>query len=204
MKKLIILSWFFFCSFGLYLNNSMIKQAYADGHRTFDIHVLTDQSKIGGQPWDGPGAMLAGPFLPEVSSPPDLVVCTFGEQGLLSCLTSPKRNDRSACHNSFDCDWLNVLIEPEIFGITIIDLDVKQNDFVDAVILVDRREQKRSQAADRIEAVMRSFIAANAPALMEGEKERRERPFQRIILPLCEEDTCVLRQSRILFERVDP
>ncbi|WP_413204496.1 hypothetical protein [Rhodospirillum sp. A1_3_36] len=192
------------CILMILLNISIIKLASAEGSRRFDIHVETDHNKIGGQPWDGPGAMLAGPFLPEVSSPPDLVACTFNKQGILSCLTSPKRENRSACHNSFDCDWFNVPIEPGIFGITILDLDVKQNDFVDAVILLDRREQKHSQEADRIEATMRSFIAANAPAFTVGEKERRERPFQRILLPLCEEDACVLRQSRIFLEEVDP
>ncbi|NYZ12576.1 hypothetical protein HL658_08445 [Azospirillum sp. RWY-5-1] len=177
--------------------------ATAADRQRVDIHVVANHAKASGQPWDGPGAVIIGPFLPDAGGPPDMVACVFGARGLERCLTHPRDPNRSACHDSADCDWNDVDVPTSVFGIAVIDLDMSQHDFVDAVVLVERAELKRSPEADRIEAAMRDFIAVRAPAVTPGEQARRDRPFQRITLSVCESAPCDLRQSRILVERTD-
>jgi hypothetical protein len=167
----------------------------------FAIVVEANREKAGGQPWDGPGGVILGPFLPNVAGPPDLVACIFGEDGSRRCLTDRRNPNESACHDSFDCDWDDISLPVGDFGIVIIDLDVQQNDFVDAVVFVERRGGRRDESADRIEEAMRGFIVATAPAFFKGETQRRQRSFQRMERSVCESEPCRLRQSRIAIER---
>jgi hypothetical protein len=164
----------------------------------YDIQVEANPRKVNGSPWDGSNVQaILGPLMGGVENPPDLMICLFSETGLSDCLTKRGNNHESRCHDSNDCEWREVNLPQGILGIVIIDLDLKYDDFVDAVILLENSNQQQSVTADKIESAMRDFIKIKTPASTASEAERREREFQRISLTVCMDAPCALRQSRI-------
>jgi len=163
------------------------------------INISLDSSKISGKGWDA------------FKNAPDIALCVVtlaNDQCFLR--VSPKKDSRkihnplfqkrkySLCQNSYDCQFeLNKPLN-KILGLVILDLDAKNNDFVDAAILIDSKEE--SDLSDEIKKMderLRNISYKYSQVFSEAEKQRRLKKFPVCKISIDSTSKCKLKQSRI-------
>ena len=127
---------------------------------TYDITVTADKTKANGSPWDGvPGL---GNSKLNLDAAPDIAVCLVRANAKPECLWKPDgRRLFSNCQNAWTCKFANVALRPLPIGLILIDIDVRNHDVVDTLILTDKvDEAANAEIADSLRAAM-SFLTPN-------------------------------------------
>ena len=166
------------------------------------ITVKADQTKAGGEPWDGIAGLVPGSS-PDISilnkdAPPDLAVCVVRLETPPECsMKYVKLKQYSICQNSYDCVFKRVSIPDGPFGLIILDLDWRRHDLVGFVMMTAGTAPTVDQRA-ALETEIRRRADQLAPPLSEGEKQRRLREMLVVPMDRCAEvKGCKLAQSEI-------
>lgn len=165
---------------------------------TYDITVTADKTKANGSPWDGvPGL---GNSKVNLDAAPDIAVCLVRAHAKPECLWKPDgRRLFSICQNTWTCKFPNVALQPLPIGLIFIDIDVRNHDVIDTLILTDKvDEAANAEIADSLRAAM----SALTPNRSEDAKEHLVRNAK--VLPLSDCATgkpCRLTQSQFSLER---
>lgn len=162
----------------------------ADG--TFDISVKADATKANGSPWDGiPGL---GNSKANLNAAPDIAVCIVRSGAKPNCIWRPDgRRLFSLCQNAWTCKFPGVVLTPLPVGLVFIDIDVRNHDIIDTVILAGNE----SAAADvEIRDSLRAALSGLIPNRSEDTKEHLARNAKIIPLVDCAgTKPCRLTQS---------
>ena len=145
---------------------------------TYDITVTADKTKANGSPWDGvPGL---GNSKVNLDAAPDIAVCLVRAHAKPECLWRPDgRRLFSICQNAWACRFPNVALQPLPIGLIFIDIDVRNHDVIDTLILTDKvDEAANAEIADSLRAAM----SALTPNRSEDAKEHLVRNAK--VLPL--------------------
>jgi len=163
------------------------------------ITVTADQTKAGGEPWDGIADLVPGrsPILNK-DAPPDLAVCVVRLETPPECsMKYVKLKQYSICQNSYDCVFKRVSIPDGPFGLIILDLDWRRHDLVGFVLMTAGTAPTLDQRA-ALENEIRRRADQLAPPVSEGEKQRRLREMLVVPMDRCAEvKGCKLAQSEI-------
>jgi len=163
------------------------------------IDITLNSTKINGKGWDA------------FKNAPDIALCVVtlaNDQCFLR--VGPKKDSHkihnplfpkrkySLCQNSYDCKFeLNKPLN-KILGLVILDLDAKNNDFVDAAIISDPKEE--SDLSDKIKKMderLRNISYKYSQVFSEAEKQRRLKKFPVCKISIGSSSKCKLKQSRI-------
>ena len=158
----------------------------------FDLMVTADKTKANGSPWDGvPGL---GNSKINLNAAPDLAACLVRANTKPECIGRPDgRRLFSICQNSWSCKFAGVALTPLPIGVIIIDIDVRNHDIVDAVILTDKVDAAANAA---IGDAMRAGMSILMRNRSEDTREHLVRDAK--VLPIADctgGKTCRLTQS---------
>ncbi len=104
------------------------------GDATYDITVKADGTKANGSPWDGIAAL--GNSRANIDAAPDIAVCVVKANAKPDCIWRPEgRRLFSLCQNAFTCKFPGVALQPLPIGLVFIDIDIRDHDLIDIVIL---------------------------------------------------------------------
>jgi len=192
MKKLLII-------FSCFLTISV--SFAGEWNNQINFYFQTERAKINDTSWDGYNSSLAVKsfFVNFTTSPPDIMICIVDNNGTHDChyRLDKKNKAFSLCHNSFDCEFFDIKVPDDIFGVLVVDLDEKVHDLIDGVILTKEKKGRRSKEVKAMNQMLNELCHKVAPALTPGEKHRRERPFQVFVISDCADGVpCSLRQSQ--------
>jgi hypothetical protein len=166
------------------------------------ITVTADQTKAGGEPWDGIAGLVPGrsPDIPILNkdAPPDLAVCVVRLETPPECsMKYVKLKQYSICQNSYDCVFKRVSIPDGPFGLIILDLDLRRHDLVGFLLMTAGPAPTTDQRA-ALESEIRRRADQLAPPLSQGEKQRRLSEMLVVPMDRCAEvKGCRLAQSEI-------
>lgn len=195
MYKLLILWLFFF----IFTSGSMA----SDKPSINKIEIKLNSTKLNGKGWDA------------LRNAPDIVICIVTDSHDHCYIEADKKNKKfsriqnplfqgqqfSQCQNSYNCIFeINKPLD-ELTGLIILDVDPKNNDYVDAVILIGNLEPE-GNLQDNIKIMderLRNISYKYSQVFTEAEKRRRKKK-----VPVCEvqkdrEKICELKQSRIVI-----
>ena len=165
---------------------------------TYDLSITADKTKANGSPWDGvPGL---GNSKLNLDAAPDLAACLVRANTKPECIARPDgRRLFSICQNSWTCKFAGVALTPLPIGLIIIDIDVRNHDIVDAVILTDKVDAAADAA---IGDAMRAAMSILMPNRSEDTREHLVRDAKVIPIVDCVGDkTCRLTQSQFTLMR---
>lgn len=159
---------------------------------TYDIVVKADATKTNGSPWDGvPGL---GNSKVNLNAAPDIAVCVVRANAKPECLWKPQgRRLLSLCQNAWTCKFPGVTLQPLPIGLVFIDIDARNHDIIDAVILTNNAD---AAANTEITDSLRAAMSILTPNRSENTKEHLARDAK--VLPLVDcvgEKPCRLSQS---------
>ena len=166
-----------------------------------DIDIQLSSTKSSGKGWDA------------FRNAPDIALCIVTELDDHCYLqVGPKKDSHkihnplfqkrkySLCQNSYDCKFeVNTPLN-EIMGLIVLDLDAKNNDFVDAAIIIPKAENAESKTIDKIKKMderLRNISYKYSQVFSEAEKQRRLKKFTVCKVSKRNSSKCKLRQSRI-------
>lgn len=159
---------------------------------SYDIVVKADATKANGSPWDGvPGL---GNSKVNLNAAPDIAVCVVRANAKPECLWKPQgRRLLSLCQNAWSCKFPGVTLQPLPIGLVFIDIDARNHDIIDAVILTNNAD---AAANTEITDSLRAAMSILTPNRSENTKEHLARDAK--VLPLVDcagEKPCRLSQS---------
>lgn len=120
----------------------------------FDLTVTADKTKANGSPWDGvPGL---GNSAANLNAAPDIAVCVVRANAKPDCVWRPDgRRLFSLCQNSWTCKFPGIVLRPLPIGLVFIDIDARNHDIIDTVILTDKVDAvANAEIADALRAAM--------------------------------------------------
>lgn len=126
-----------------------------------DVGLFVRDAKRDGRTWDGCphlSQMLGQLFFNLAEpSPPDPRLMVVLPDG------SRREPPGSGCNDSTDCTFRAVEVPDGVYGLLFADLDGKQHDLIDAVVVVPEKTERWLPEATRMEATLRRTIAALTP-----------------------------------------
>jgi len=162
----------------------------------FDITVTADATKTNGSPWDGVPRL--GNSKINLNAAPDIAVCLVRANAKPDCLWKPQgRRLLSMCQNAWTCKFDKVALGPLPIGLVFVDIDARNHDIIDLVMLTDRDDAK---ANDEIADSLRTAMSALTPHRSEDTKEHLVRGAK--LLPLADcagGKPCRLTQSQFVL-----
>lgn len=160
---------------------------------TFGITVTADKTKANGSPWDGVPGLGNSKF--NLDAAPDIAICLVRSNAKPDCLWKPDgRRLFSICQNAWTCKFANVALHPLPIGLIFIDIDIRNHDIIDTVILTDKADDA---ANAEIAASLRAAMSMLTPNRSEDAKEHLVRNAK--VLPLSDcagGKPCRLTQSQ--------
>ncbi len=164
----------------------------------FDLTVTADKTKANGSPWDGvPGL---GNSTANLNAAPDIAVCLVRANAKPDCVWRPDgRRLFSVCQNSWTCRFPGVALQPLPIGLVFIDIDARNHDIVDTVILTDKVD---AAANEDIADSLRAAMTILTPNRSEDTKEHIVRSAK--VMPLADcagGKACRLIQSQFALTR---
>lgn len=165
----------------------------------YDLTITADKNKANGSPWDGvPGL---GNSTANLNAPPDIAVCLVRANARPDCLWRPDgRRLFSNCQNAWRCKFTSVALSPLPIGIVVIDIDARNHDVIDTLILTDRTDEV---AAAAIADSLRTAMTILTPNRSEDTKERLVRNAKVLPIKDCAGgQTCRLSQSEFKLDPV--
>lgn len=165
---------------------------------SYDIVVKADATKANGSPWDGvPGL---GNSKVNLNAAPDIAVCVVRANAKPECLWKPQgRRLLSLCQNAWTCKFPGVTLQPLPIGLVFIDIDARNHDIIDAVILTNNAD---AAANTEITDSLRAAMSILTPNRSENTKEHLARDAK--VLPLVDcvgEKPCRLSQSQFTLTK---
>lgn len=163
---------------------------------TYDVTVKVDTTKANGSPWDGIPRL--GNSKVNLNAAPDIALCVVRANAKPDCLWKPQgRRLLSNCQNEWTCKFAGVALSPPV-GLVIVDIDARNHDIIDALILVGNETVK---ADDAVADAMRTSMSILTPNRSEDSKEGVVRRAKLIPMKDCSGDKgCRLAQSEIKIE----
>jgi hypothetical protein len=164
----------------------------------FDITVTADATKTNGSPWDGVPRL--GNSKINLNAPPDIAVCLVRANAKPECLWKPQgRRLLSICQNAWTCKFDNVALAPLPIGLVFVDIDARNHDIIDTIILTDRDDAK---ANEDIADSLRTAMTVLTPHRSEDTKEHLVRAAKLVALADCAGGKpCRLTQSQVTLTR---
>lgn len=164
----------------------------------FDITVTVDATKANGSPWDGVPRL--GNSKLNLNAAPDIAVCLVRANAKPECLWKPQgRRLLSMCQNAWTCKFDNVALAPLPIGLVFIDIDARNHDIIDVIILTDRDDAK---ANEEIADSLRTAMTVLTPHRSEDTKEHLVRDAKLLALADCTgEKPCRLTQSQFTLAK---
>ena len=167
------------------------------GDATYDITVKADGTKANGSPWDGIAAL--GNSRANIDAAPDIAVCVVKANAKPDCIWRPEgRRLFSLCQNAFTCKFPGVALQPLPIGLVFIDIDIRDHDLIDIVILTGNE----SPAANaEITESLRTAMSILTPNHSEDTKEHAVRNAKVMPLADCASGkSCQLTQSEFRLD----
>lgn len=163
---------------------------------TYDVTVKADTTKANGSPWDGIPRL--GNSKVNLNAAPDIALCIVRANAKPDCKWKPQgRRLLSNCQNEWTCKFTGVELSPPV-GLVIVDIDARNHDIIDALILVGNETAK---ADDAVADAMRTAMSILTPNRSEDSKEGVVRRAKLIPMKDCSGDKgCRLAQSEIKIE----
>jgi len=145
---------------------------------TYDITVKADATKANGSPWDGvPGL---GNTKANLNAAPDIAICVVRKDIKPDCSWRPDgRRLLSMCQNKWTCKFSGIDLQPLPIGMVFLDLDVRNHDIIDTVVLTDKTDEA---ANEDIAEALRGAMSVLTPHRSEDAKERAVRNAK--VLPI--------------------
>ncbi len=167
------------------------------GDATYDITVKADGTKADGTPWDGIAAL--GNSRANLNAPPDIAVCLVKANAKPDCIWRPQgRRLFSLCQNAFTCKFPGVALQPLPIGLVFIDIDIRDHDLIDIVILTGNES---SAGNAEIMESLRTAMSILTPNHSEDTKEHAVRNAKVIPLADCASGKpCPLTQSEFRLD----
>jgi hypothetical protein len=164
----------------------------------FDITVTADATKANGSPWDGVPRL--GNSRLNLNAAPDIAVCLVRANAKPDCLWRPQgRRLLSVCQNESTCTFSNVALQPMPIGLVIVDIDARNHDIIDVIVLTDRDDAK---ANEEIADSLRTAMTVLTPHRSEDTKERLVRSAKLLALADCAGGKpCRLSQSQFTLTK---
>lgn len=164
----------------------------------FDISVTVDFTKTNGSPWDGVPRL--GNSKLNLNAAPDIAVCLARANAKPECLWRPEgRRLLSICQNATTCTFRDVALTPLPIGLVFIDIDARNHDIIDVVVLGDGNDAK---ANDDIAESLRAAMTVLTPNRSENTKERLVRSAKVLAPADCAGTRpCRLTQSQFTLVR---
>ena len=163
-------------------------------NQTYDLTVTADPTKANGSPWDGIPRL--GNSKANLNAAPDIAVCIVRANAKPECIWRPEgRRLFSICQNQWTCKFPSVAFGPLPVGLVLIDIDARNHDIIDTVILSG--SEKSAADADIAES-LRGAMSILTPNRSEDSKEHAVRSAR--IVPLADCATvkpCRLTQSEV-------
>jgi hypothetical protein len=171
--------------------------AHAQEQR-FDITVTADATKTNGSPWDGVPRL--GNSKLNLNAAPDIAVCLVRANAKPECLWKPQgRRLLSMCQNAWTCKFDNVALAPLPIGLVFVDIDARNHDIIDVVILSDKTDTK---ANEDIGDSLRTAMSVLTPHRSEDTKEHLVRGAKLLTLADCAGGKpCRLTQSQFTLTK---
>ncbi len=162
----------------------------------FDITVTADSTKANGSPWDGVPRL--GNSKINLNAAPDIAVCLVRANAKPDCLWKPQgRRLLSMCQNAWTCKFDKVALGPLPIGLVFVDIDARNHDIIDIVMLTDRDDAK---ANDEIADSLRTAMSVLTPNRSEDTKEHLVRAAKLLPLADCASGKpCRLTQSQFVL-----
>lgn len=162
----------------------------------FDITVTADSTKANGSPWDGVPRL--GNSKINLNAAPDIAVCLVRANAKPDCLWKPQgRRLLSMCQNAWTCKFDKVALGPLPIGLVFVDIDARNHDIIDIVMLTDRDDAK---ANDEIADSLRIAMSVLTPNRSEDTKEHLVRAAKLLPLADCASGKpCRLTQSQFVL-----
>ncbi len=166
---------------------------------TYNITVKADATKANGSPWDGVPRL--GNSKANLNAAPDIAVCVVKANAKPDCIWNPQgRRLFSICQNAFSCKFPGVTLGPLPIGLVLIDIDVRNHDIIDTIVLTDRVDDAANAA---IADSLRTAMSILTPNRSEGTKEHLVRNAKVIPLVDCASGKpCRLTQSEFTLEQM--
>lgn len=164
----------------------------------FDITVTADSTKANGSPWDGVPRL--GNSKINLNAAPDIAVCLVRANAKPDCLWKPQgRRLLSMCQNAWTCKFDKVALGPLPIGLVFVDIDARNHDIIDLVMLTDRDDAK---ANDEIADSLRTAMSVLTPNRSEDTKEHLVRAAKLLPLADCASGKpCRLTQSQFVLTK---
>lgn len=164
------------------------------------IDITLSSTKASGKGWD---AFRNAPdiALCVVTSSDDHCFLRVGPQKNSKKIHNPlfQKRKHSLCQNSYNCRFEVKQSLNDIVGLVILDLDAKNNDFVDAAIIIDGVKEE-AELADKIKTMderLRNISYKYSQVFTEAEKQRRLKKFTLCKNSKDSSSKCKLKQSNI-------
>ena len=164
----------------------------------FDITVTADATKANGSPWDGVPRL--GNSKINLNAAPDIAVCLVRANAKPDCLWKPQgRRLLSQCQNAWTCKFDNVPLGPLPIGLVFVDIDARNHDIIDVLVLTDRADAKaNAEIADSL----RTAMSVLTPHRSEDTKEHLVRGAKLLSLADCAGGKpCRLTQSQFTLTK---
>ncbi len=166
------------------------------GDANFDIAVKADATKADGTPWDGVAGL--GNSRANLNAAPDIAVCIVRANAKPDCIWRPDgRRLFSLCQNAFTCRFPGVALQPLPIGLVFIDIDVRNHDIIDILILTGN---ENAAANAEIAEALRAAMSILTPNHSEDTKEHLVRNAKVIPLADCAGKSCRLTQSEFRLD----
>ena len=164
----------------------------------FDITVTADATKANGSPWDGVPRL--GNSKINLNAAPDIAVCLVRANAKPDCLWKPQgRRLLSQCQNAWTCKFDKVPLGPLPIGLVFVDIDARNHDIIDVLVLTDRADAK---ANDEIADSLRTAMSVLTPHRSEDTKEHLVRGAKLLSLTDCAGGKpCRLTQSQFTLTK---
>ncbi len=163
----------------------------------YDVTVKADATKADGSPWDGIPAL--GNSKVNLNAAPDIAVCVVKANAKPDCIWRPEgRRLFSLCQNAFTCKFPGVALQPLPIGLVFIDIDARNHDLIDIVILTGN-ENTATNA--EIKESLRTAMSILTPNHSEDTKEHLVRNAR--VMPLIDcasGKPCQLLQSEFSLD----
>jgi len=164
-----------------------------------DFGLFVRDAKRDGRTWDG-CAHLSGMlgrmfFNPAEPSPPDPRVMLVRPDG------STHEPPGSGCSDATDCTFRAVSVPEGVYGLLFADLDGKQHDLIDAVVVVPEKTDRWLPAANQMESTLRRTIAVLTLDQFDSCRPfrmvRPPRVYKKTLAECSAEAPCELEQSAL-------
>lgn len=167
------------------------------GDATYDITVKADGTKANGSPWDGIAAL--GNSRANLNAAPDIAVCVVKANAKPDCIWRPEgRRLFSLCQNAFTCRFPGVALQPLPIGLVFIDIDIRDHDLIDIVILTGNESPAGN--AEILES-LRTAMSILTPNHSEDTKEHAVRNAKVMPMADCASGKpCQLLQSEFRLD----